>query len=309
MRTHIIIGTRGSELALAQAHEVRDRLLACHGHDCLEVEIKTISTKGDRVLDRALSAIGGKGLFTEEIEAQLLSGEIDIAVHSTKDMPTQLPQGLALSCYLPREDPGDVFISNKAQSLMDLKPGSVVGSASLRRQALILSLRPDVSVITFRGNVQTRLKKLEAGEVDATLLAQAGLNRMGMQDIITAKLAVEEFVPAPGQGAICIESRVGDADTDRLVGPLDDADTRTALIAERSFLGELDGSCRTPLAAYAQLIGSEWHLDAMIMSPDGKQIYRTKRNGTASDAHVMGRDAAQELRKRAGDEFFSDWLH
>ncbi len=305
------IGTRGSELALAQAHEVRDRLIKAHGKvdgsGQVEVEIIVISTKGDRILDRALSEIGGKGLFTEEIEAQLLNGDIDIAVHSTKDMPTLLPQGLELSCYLPREAPADAFISPKATSIETLPQGAVVGSASLRRQALIARMRPDLKVITFRGNVQSRLRKLEAGEVDATLLAQAGLNRLGLQHIITALLPVDSFPPAPGQGAICIESRIGDKTIGNLLAPLNHPDTVTALGAERAFLAALDGSCRTPLAGHATVTGESVDFHGMILSVDGKKVYETSRTGSHSDAAQMGMDAARQLRAEAGDQFFADW--
>jgi hydroxymethylbilane synthase len=306
-RSLIKIGTRGSELALAQANEVRARLIAAHGQDNLDVEIIVISTKGDRILDRALSEIGGKGLFTEEIEQQLVNGDIDIAVHSTKDMPTILPPGLELSCFLPREAPADAFISNKATSIEDLPQGAVVGSASLRRQALILRMRPDIKVETFRGNVQSRLRKLNEGVVDATLLAQAGLNRLGLQDIITSLLPVDKFPPAPGQGAICIESRIGDVATLAMLNALNDADTSIALAAERSFLATLDGSCRTPLAGYAHLKGDRLHFHGMILSPDGQDVFETTRTAKPQDAFRIGADSASELRARAGDNFFADW--
>lgn len=307
LKTSIKIGTRGSDLALAQAHEVRDRLFESHGEDNLEVEIRVISTKGDRVQDRALSEIGGKGLFTEEIEQQLTSGEIDIAVHSTKDMPTLLPDGLELSCYLPREAPADAFISNKASSIETLPHGAVIGSASLRRQALIRRMRPDIKVVTFRGNVQSRLRKLEEGIVDATLLAEAGLNRLGLQHIITCLLPIDSFPPAPGQGAICIESRIGDDATLHMLAPLNDANTKTALAAERSFLAALDGSCRTPIAGHAILDGDSLQFHGMILSPDGAKVFETRRSGALVDAADMGTDAAKQLRAEAGETFFSDW--
>jgi len=301
------IGTRSSQLALAQAIEVKQRLISAHGEDTINIEIIEISTKGDRILDRALSEIGGKGLFTEEIEQQLLAGDIDIAVHSTKDMPTILPDGLELSCFLPREAPADVFISNKASSIMDLPQGAIIGSASLRRQALIRRMRPDIEVITFRGNVQTRLRKLEDGQVDATLLAQAGLNRLDMQDIITSILPVDSFPPAPGQGVICIESRQRDDAVSTLLSPLNHKDTVTALGAERSFLAALDGSCRTPLAGYAYLKAGALHFHGMILSPDGDKMFETRRSGAPDQAQNMGKEAALELRKQAGQSFFADW--
>lgn len=303
----IVIGTRGSELALAQANEVRERLEGAHGAQNLSVEIKVISTKGDRIVDRALSEIGGKGLFTEEIEQQLHDGDIDIAVHSTKDMPTKLPDGLELSCYLPREAPGDAFISSIAGSIEALPQGAVIGSASLRRQALIKRIRPDIEVVTFRGNVQSRLRKLKEGIVDATLLAQAGLNRLGLQDIITSLLPVDSFPPAPGQGAICIESRIGDTIILKHLAPLNDKNTTTTLAAERAFLATLDGSCRTPLAGHAALEGAVLNFHGMILSPDGSKYYETRRSGSPEDAAFLGHDAAAQLRVEAGAEFFSDW--
>ena len=301
------IGTRSSQLALAQAEEVKQRLISAHGENTLKVEIIKISTMGDRIQDRALSEIGGKGLFTEEIEKQLLAGDIDIAVHSTKDMPTALPQGLELSCFLPREAPADVFISNKASSINELPQGAVIGSASLRRQALIRRMRPDIEVITFRGNVQSRLRKLEEGQVDATLLAQAGLNRLNMQAIITSILPVDSFPPAPGQGVICIENRQGDEAIKSLLSPLNDMDTVIALGAERSFLAALDGSCRTPLAGYAHLKGGQLQFHGMILSPDGREMFETSRFGNPDDARKIGKEAALELRKQAGKSFFADW--
>jgi hydroxymethylbilane synthase len=303
----IKIGTRSSQLALAQAVEVKQRLMSAHGDNTIKVEIIEISTKGDRILDRALSEIGGKGLFTEEIEQQLLADDIDIAVHSTKDMPTALPEGLELSCFLPREAPADVFISNKASSIKELPQGAVIGSASLRRQALIRRMRPDIEVITFRGNVQTRLRKLEEGQVDATLLAQAGLNRLNMQDIITSILPVDSFPPAPGQGVICIESREGDDTIKNLLSPLNDADTVIALGAERSFLAALDGSCRTPLAGYAYLESGQLQFHGMILSPDGQEMFETYRSGNPDNAQKIGKEAALELREQAGETFFADW--
>ncbi len=306
----IKIGTRGSELALAQAHEVRERLFAAHGQDNIKVEINVISTKGDRIVDRPLSEIGGKGLFTEEIEEQLHNGGIDIAVHSTKDMPTALPDGLEISCYLPREAPADAFISDKAGSIEELPEGAVIGSASLRRQALIRAMRPDLKVVSFRGNVQSRLRKLKEGVVDATLLAEAGLIRLGLQGIITSVLPVETFPPAPGQGAICIESRIGDETTLALLAPLNDFDTQNALAAERAFLARLDGSCRTPIAGYAHLRDNQLYFHGMILSPDGKDIFQIKSSviaGNIEAAVEMGRDAARQLRAEAGNNFFSDW--
>ena len=300
------IGTRGSPLALAQAHEVRDRLVAAHGPE-LEVVIDVISTKGDRIIDRSLSQIGGKGLFTEEIEERLTDGRIDIAVHSSKDMPTKLPAGLALSCFLEREVPHDAFISRKASNLADLPKGAVMGTSSLRRRAMLLRLRPDLKIVEFRGNVQTRLKKLEEGVAEATLLAMAGLNRLGMGDIAASVFDLEEFPPAPGQGAICVESRIGDMRMDTLLAPLNDGDTATSLACERAFLDALDGSCRTPIAGYAAISGNTLDFHGMILSPDGRKWHECRESAGAGDASALGQDCGRRLRAEAGEAFFADW--
>lgn len=302
----LLIGTRGSELALAQAHEVRDRLIKAHGHE-LEVGVEVISTKGDRVTDRPLSEIGGKGLFTEEIEERLLDGRIDLAVHSSKDMPTLLPDGLELSCFLPREEPEDAFISHKAKTIMDLPKGAVFGTSSLRRKALVLRLRPDLQIVEFRGNVQTRLKKLEDGIADATLLAAAGLNRLGMSHVISSKFSITDFPPAPGQGAICIETRIGDDKTGNLLKPLNHPETTHALRVERAFLRELDGSCRTPLAGHAIIEDEGVRFHGMILSVDGSVYYEEKGKAPLEDAEAMAIRIAQSLREQAGQDFFDDW--
>jgi hydroxymethylbilane synthase len=305
-RAKMRIGTRGSPLALAQAHEVRDLLMANHddlgAHD---VEIVVISTKGDRVLDRALSEIGGKGLFTEEIETGLTDGSIDIAVHSMKDMPTELPDGLIIPCLLPREDVRDVFISSKAARLEDLPQGAVIGSASLRRQAQIKHQRPDLEVVTFRGNVQSRLRKLEEDVVDATLLAQAGLNRLDMADVATETLSTDQMLPAVAQGAIGIECRDGDKRVLDYLAPLACADTMACVTAERAVLAALDGSCRTPIAALATLDGDQLDLRARVLRPDGSEVLETTRRGPASEARALGDDAGAELKERAGPDFMT----
>ena len=303
----IVIGTRGSDLALAQAHEVRDRLIAAHGADAIKVEIEVISTKGDRVQDRSLSEIGGKGLFTEEIEERLLDKRIDIAVHSSKDMPTVLPDGLELSCFLEREAVADAFLSPTAKSIEDLPQGAVLGTSSLRRAALVRRFRPDLKIVEFRGNVQTRLKKLQDGVADATLLAEAGLNRLGQSALITSKLDPNEFLPAPGQGAICIESRIGDAQISKLLEPLSHEDTKLALICERAFLAKLDGSCRTPIAGLANILGKQVKFHGMILSPDGSVWHEVYREGDVGDVVKIGTEAAEYLRDLAGSEFFKDW--
>ncbi len=300
----IRIGTRGSRLALAQAYETRDRLKAAHGLADGELDIVTIETTGDRVQEHALSEIGGKGLFTKEIEEALLDGRIDIAVHSMKDMPTIIPHGLDIAALLPREDVRDAFISRKAASLRDLPEGAVVGSSSLRRQAQIRRMRPDLRVITYRGNVQTRLRKLEEGVADATLLACAGLRRLQMEQVITEVIAVEEMLPAVAQGAIGIEVRAGDDRTRALLAPIHHHETGIRLEAERAFLAVLDGSCRTPIAGLAELEGERLTFRGMILAPDGSACHETTRTGLAADARAMGEDAARELIGRAGPGFF-----
>ncbi|MEF2071602.1 hydroxymethylbilane synthase [Consotaella aegiceratis] len=303
----IVIGTRGSQLALAQAHEVRSRLMTAHGLGESDFHIEVVSTSGDRIQDRSLAEVGGKGLFTKEIEEGLASGRIDLAVHSSKDMPTILPEGLVLSAFLPREDVRDVLIGRTAGTIAELPAGAVVGTASLRRQALVKRLRPDLEVATFRGNVQTRLRKLEAGEVDATLLAMAGLKRLAMEEAATEVLAIESFPPAPGQGAICVESRADDRTISELVRAIDHAETRIALTAERAFLAELDGSCRTPIAAHATISGTVMTLHGMILSPDGTRVHETRRTGVIEDAELLGRGAASAVLAEAGDDFFASW--
>ncbi len=299
------IGTRGSPLALAQANTVRARLAAAHGCRPDDIAIHVIKTTGDRILDRPLSEAGGKGLFTKELEESLLANEIDIAVHSSKDMPTVLPAGLALVAYLEREDVRDVFISRKVASLMDLPAGALVGSASLRRQALVKRLRPDLRVGTFRGNVHTRLRKLEEGEADATLLALAGLKRLGMEAEATAILPLDAFPPAIGQGAIGIEARLDDARTLDLLAPIAHRDTRIALETERAFLAALDGSCRTPIAGLATVDGDALRFHGMILRPDGSEVFETARQGAVTDAERLGADAGDELKRRGGPDFFA----
>jgi hydroxymethylbilane synthase len=301
----IRIGTRGSPLALAQAHEVRGRLVAAHGMPEALIEIVVIRTSGDRIQDRPLSEIGGKGLFTKEIEETLLAGGIDLAVHSMKDMPTVLPAGLEICCYLAREDVRDAFLSPRAASLVDLPKGAVVGTSSLRRQAQVLRARPDLRVIQFRGNVETRLRKLDDGVADATLLACAGLRRLGLAGKITATLSTDDFLPAIAQGAIGLEIRSMDDRARGLLAPLNHADTTTCMAAERALLARLDGSCRTPIAGLAELRAGQLTLRGMILSPDGRQAHATQRRGAEADGPAMGRDAAEELLGRAGPDFLA----
>ena len=301
------IGTRGSPLALIQAEEVRRRLAAAWPElaAAAAMAIVPIKTSGDRIQDRTLADAGGKGLFTKEIEEALLAGTIDVAVHSMKDMPTWLPEGLTIDCLLPREDPRDVLIG-PAKRIADLAEGAIVGTASLRRQAQILALRPDLRVIALRGNVETRLRKIAAGEADATLLALAGLRRLGIEHRASAVLSPEEMLPAVAQGAIGVECRKDDAHMGELLAALDDAGTGTVVAAERALLARLDGSCRTPIAALAVLEGtSTMRLDALIATPDGRRVLRTQRVGAASDAAALGDDAGRELRRNGGPEFFA----
>ena len=299
------IGTRGSPLALAQARETRDRLAAAHGFSPEDAAIELIRTSGDMIQDRLLAEAGGKGLFTKEIEEALLAGRIDIAVHSAKDLPTILPAGLVLGAFLKREDPRDVFISRKAKSLPELPLGATLGTASLRRQALAKRLRPDLRIVMLRGNVETRLRKLDEGVADATLLALAGLKRLGLGDAATAILDVAQFPPAVGQGAIALEIRKADEKTSALLAAIDDADTSTALAAERAFLAVLDGSCRTPIAGHATLSGDRIHFRGMIIKPDGSEAFEAIREGGQPEAEWLGADAGRELKSLAGPGFFS----
>lgn len=301
------IGTRGSPLALAQAYETRNRLMAAHGLPEEMFEIVALTTKGDRITDRSLAEIGGKGLFTAELEEQLASGELDFAVHSSKDMPTVLPDGLFLSAFLPREDVRDAFVGAAAPRLVELPHGATVGSSSLRRQALIRRLRPDLNVITFRGLVDTRLRKLAEGQVDATLLAFAGLKRLGKQDVPTELLDPKDFPPAPAQGAICIESRIGDERVNTLLESINDRTTHDAVTCERAFLGALDGSCRTPIAGHATSEDGKIHFYGMILTPDGSRFHDISSEGNATDAERIGREAGEAVRAKAGTGFFESW--
>ena len=300
------LGTRGSPLALAQAYEVKRRLAEAHSDlaDEAAVEIVVIKTTGDKIQDRALSEIGGKGLFTKEIEEALLDSTIDAAVHSMKDVPTWLPDGLEISTILPREDPRDAFFSLKSTNLAELPQGAVVGSASLRRQAQVMLARPDLKVVTLRGNVQTRLRKLADGEVDATLLAVAGLRRLGEAERITSILEPEEMLPAVAQGAVGLEVRSDDSVTRGYLSAIDDAASAVRVSAERACLEVLDGSCRTPIAALAELDTDPGSLKlrALVAMPDGSRVWRGSRQGSAGDAAELGRDLGEELRAEMGPD-------
>jgi hydroxymethylbilane synthase len=299
------LGTRGSPLALAQARMVRQALAAAHGFDPEQIAIEVIRTSGDRIQDRPLADVGGKGLFTKEIEEALAADTIDLAVHSSKDMPTVLPPGLVLSAFMEREDPRDVFISRKAKSIAGLPRGATVGTASLRRQAMVKRKRPDLTIVPLRGNVETRLRKLDEGVADATLLALAGLKRLGLADAVTAVLDVNEFLPAVGQGAIGIETRADDARTCELLAAINHADTFSALAAERAFLAVLDGSCRTPIGGHATISGGRLSFRGMVVKPDGSEDFEATREGNVRDAERLGADAGAELKGRAGSDFFS----
>ena len=302
-RTALVIGTRGSPLALAQAHETQGRLAAALGCDVVQLPLSIIKTTGDAIQDRPLSEAGGKGLFTKELDIALLDGSIDLAVHSAKDLPTALPEGIAIAGFLPREDVRDAFISHRFKSLADLPEGAVVGSASLRRQAQVRRLRPDLQVTLLRGNVQTRLAKLERGEVDATLLAMAGLRRLGLTDHVTTILETDDFLPAVGQGAIAVAIRAEDARVREALAPILDLPTGHALAAERSFLTVLDGSCRTPIAGHARLVGGELEFRGLVLRPDGSDSLEVVRRGAPENAAALGREAGSDLRARMPRDF------
>ena len=303
------IGTRGSPLALAQAEETRSRLMAAFDLPETAFEIVVIQTSGDnRVLidaDRPLKEIGNKGLFTKEIEEAMLQGGIDIAVHSTKDMPTVQPDGLVLDCFLPREDVRDAFLCHRYNGIAELPEGATVGTSSLRRRAQLLQKRPDLNVVEFRGNVQTRLKKLEDGVAECSFLAMAGLQRLGIsKDVPASPIEPEDMLPAVAQGAIGIERRNDDMATAGLLEALHHKETGQRLAAERAFLAALDGSCETPIAALAEISGDTIHLRGEILRPDGSEALADAQSSTVSDASELGRLMGEGLRARAGEGFF-----
>ena len=299
----IKIGTRGSPLALWQANHVREQLAKANNIPLSDITIKIFKTSGDLIQDKPLSEFGGKGLFTKEIEDALLDGRIDVAVHSMKDVPTQLPDGLIIPCILPREDVRDAFISNKAQTLLELPQGAVLGTSSLRRQAQIGRLRPDIKVVMFRGNVETRLKKLNDGLVDATFLAAAGLKRLGFEQHITSLVETNVMLPAVAQGAIGIEIRADDISARQALAPLNDETTNLSVTTERAFLAALDGSCRTPIAGLATLANGELEFTGQILKPDGSEAYAITLTGTPAEAISLGTRAGLELLKRGGPNF------
>lgn len=303
------IGTRGSPLALAQAYETRSRLMAAHGLPEDAFEIVVIKTSGDNAAliaaDKPLKELGGKGLFTKEIEEAMVAGAIDIAVHSMKDMPTLQPEGLVLDCYLPREDVRDAFVSPGHASLADLPQGAVVGTSSLRRRAQLAHRRPDLKLVEFRGNVQTRMKKLEAGLAEATFLAMAGLNRLGLNAVARGAIEPEEMLPAVAQGCIGIERRLADTRVAALLAPIHHAPTGLRLAAERAFLLTLDGSCETPIAGLAMLEGETLWLRGEILRPDGSEAIAGEIRGPASEGAGLGAELARQLLGRAPKDFFS----
>lgn len=303
--TWIKIGTRGSPLALAQAHETRRRLSQAHGIGEGAIEIVIIKTTGDMIQDRALSEAGGKGLFTKELDAAQIRGDIDIAVHSGKDLPTYLPQELEVAGFLPREDVRDVWISLKYPTPADLPPGAIVGTASLRRGAMVKRLRPDVAVQLLRGNVGTRLAKVRAGDFDATLLAYAGLRRLGLTQHATQILDTGDFLPAVAQGAIGITARIGDTATRDKLKPILDRDTTIAVSAERAFLRVLDGSCRTPIGGYATVSGATLSFRGLVLKPDGSQAFECDAGGPVEQAEAIGEAAGHDLLQRMPADLFT----
>ncbi|MBR9650794.1 hydroxymethylbilane synthase [Thalassovita aquimarina] len=303
------IGTRGSPLALAQAHETRSRLASAFDLPEEAFEIVVIKTTGDNraliAADKPLKEIGGKGLFTKEIEEVMISGAIDIAVHSMKDMPVAQPAGLCLDCYLPREDVRDAFVSLKYKTLQDLPEGALLGSSSLRRRAQLLHRFPHLNVAEFRGNVQTRMQKLEDGVADATFLAMAGLNRLGMADVARSAIDPDDMLPAVAQGAIGIERRSDDSRAGDMLAAIHDGETAQRLAAERAFLAALDGSCETPIAGLAELSGGTLRLRGEVLRPDGSEVIAEDRSCAIEDGAELGRQMAKDMLAKAGPDFFS----
>ncbi len=299
------IGTRGSPLALAQANQVRSLLAQAHAIAEDRIEIIIIRTTGDMIQDRALSEAGGKGLFTKELDIAMIEGRIDIAVHSSKDLPTVLPEEICIAGYTSREDVRDVFIGKDNQTLRNLAGGATIGTASLRRAAMVKRLRPDIQITLLRGNVETRLRKVRAGEVDGTLLALAGLKRLGLQAHATEILNEDEFLPAVGQGAIGLTARVSDTQTQIKLEAICDIQTGYALTTERAFLRELDGSCRTPIAGLATVASGEISFRGMILRKDGSQFFEIAAQSRLSDAESLGVDSGRRILARAPADIFT----
>jgi len=302
----LLIGTRRSPLALWQAGHVRALLIAAKGLRDDAVELSIITTSGDRIRDKPLRDFGGKGLFTKEIDEALIASKVDLAVHSMKDLPTELPPGISIAAVLTRGDVRDAFISTKDALLADLPAGAVVGSSSLRRQAQVKRLRPDLEVIDFRGNVETRLVKLEQGKADATLLALAGLKRLGLAGHATSVLSTDEMLPAVAQGAIGIVCRSTDAALRDLLGTLNDQNAATAVACERAFLAQLDGSCRTPIAGLAEIAAGSIRFRGLVLTRDGREWHDVEKIGLAEDAASIGAESGRELLARAGPNFLAN---
>jgi hydroxymethylbilane synthase len=288
---------------MLQAEAVRDALAGAHDLSAEDIEVVAIKTSGDRIRDRPLAAAGGKGLFTKEIESALHAGEVDIAVHSAKDMETFLPAGLTIGAVLEREDARDAFVGRDAASLDALPDGALIGSASIRREALLKRVRPDLRFALLRGNVPTRLKRVEAGDFDATLLAAAGLKRLGLADRITALLPLADFLPACGQGAVAVECREDDRRMRDLLAAIDHRATAQAIACERAFLAALNGSCRTPIAGHARVEDGRIRFDGILLSGDGREFYEAGQSGAAEDAAAIGRAAGEEIRGHAPASF------
>lgn len=299
----LVIGTRGSPLALAQAHETMGRLIRSTGLDESCFKIKVIKTTGDKIQDRPLSEVGGKGLFTKEIEEAMLDNNIDIAVHSMKDMPVICPEGLIISCYLPREDVRDSFVSTKYKSISELPNGATVGTSSLRRRAQLLNKRPDLKIVEFRGNVQTRLRKLNEGIADATFLACAGLNRLGRNEI-SNPIETDDMLPAIAQGCIGIEQRKNDIEISKILSVINDKSASLRLAAERSLLLGLDGSCQTPIAGLAELNGQQMRLRGEVIRPDGSEVLQDEITCPVSEGVEMATLMAKRFRNQMGENFF-----
>lgn len=300
MTTPLRIATRKSPLALWQAEEVSRRLKSFHPD--LEIELVPMTTKGDQILNSPLSKVGGKGLFVKELEIAMLEGRADIAVHSMKDVPMDFPEGLQLSAVLERDDPRDAFISDKYNALDELPDGAILGTSSLRRQTIIKSAYPKLEIKMLRGNINTRIAKLEAGEYDAIILAASGLKRMGFDQRITAIIEPEIMLPAVGQGALGIEGRSNDAEVDTILAPLRDEETTLRLTSERAMNNRLNGGCQVPVAGYSEVNGDQITLRGLIGFTDGSTIYRSEKSAATSDAESLGIAVAEELMAQGGDK-------
>jgi hydroxymethylbilane synthase len=300
----IVIGTRGSKLALSQAQEVKNRIISAHSQyqDCHHlISIVSLKTSGDKIIDKSLVEIGGKGLFVKEIEEALLlelgnPNRIDIAVHSMKDIPSFFSDKLDIFAVPLRKDSRDAFISNKYSSIANLPKGALIGSSSPRRVSLILNQRPDLKIVNFRGNVDTRLQKLNLNQVDATILAVAGLERISLQECITAIIDKEEMLPAVGQGALALQARIDDEFITKLLESINHPSSKICVDAERAFLRTINGSCKTPLAANCQIKDNQLYLQTLLSNMDGSKIYRTSRTGNLQDANAIGNDAGEEIK-------------